>query len=360
MVDSLEIVNLGVWQAAINTAAVLLSKNISSELWFPAVEHAVVPEYVAAVPLHQLSMQELKEKIHTRQLDKNNTIIVTHGCWRFATRWAAHLRSKGFAWIYTPQGMLEPWPMQHKYLKKKIYYYLVEKRLASKASVIRAVSQPEKKNLQGLFSKNIVQLIPNGVVCAPAFIPQKSTTVLHFVFMARLHSKKGIVPLVKAWLESSLLNNNSYRLTIAGPDEGELPVVQSLIAHATNIAYIGLVSGAEKDKLLASASYYVLPSFSEGFPTSLLEAMEKGAIPVITSGCNFNEVFEQALGYEITTDQHNIKNMLEQLAAKGPDAALQQQYARCYHFIKDNYTLERIAALQYALYTSLLNRTEGS
>ncbi len=108
--------------------------------------------------------------------------------------------------------------------------------------------------------------------------------------------KKGIVPLVKAWLQSALLNNTACRLIIAGPDEGELPLIQSLITDATNIEYIGMVSGDAKDKLLASASYYLLPSFSEGFPTSLLEAMEKGAIPVITRGCNFNEVFEQNIG----------------------------------------------------------------
>ena len=355
ILDSLDAVNMGVWKAAIATASQLSSMGIVSEMWFPEKRVDPVPPAVIPVPLKKFSIAALQKIIAARSLNKYTDLIVSHGCWRYATKWGAHLHQNGFIWIYTPQGMLEPWPMRHKYLKKKIYFSLVEKRMAVQADVIRAVSNPEKKTLEKLFPGSAVKLIPNGVVCSPLFESNKPDNRINFVFMARLHHKKGLIPLVQAWLRSTLLNNPAFQLQIAGPDEGELPLLTTLISGTSNIEYRGVVSGEEKDKLLSGATYYVLPSFSEGFPTSLLEAMERGAIPVITRGCNFDEVFEQELGYEITTDPANIQQVLEQLAKKGNYAGLKEKAEKTHNFIRDNYTLDRIASMQYDLYVPLLN-----
>ena len=95
------------------------------------------------------------------------------------------------------------------------------------------------------------------------------------------------------------------KLIIVGPDEGELAKILPLISG--NIEYKGPLFDSEKSEVLQKAHYYFLPSFSEGFPSSVVEAMSFGAIPVITQGCNFPEVFEQHLGYEISTDQESKK-----------------------------------------------------
>lgn len=359
LVDNLEMVNIGVWNAAISTSSILAKKGIVSEIWYPAVKHVSLQSSIAGIALESSSYSELDKQIKQQQLNSQTDIIITHGCWRYPTKWGARLKQNGFTFIYTPHGMLEPWPMRHKFLKKKLYFKLKEQQMAALADTIRAVSKPEKDRLSHLFKHNSIVHIPNGVICAPVFINRKSTLPLNFVFMARLHHKKGIIPLVKAWIQSFLANNQSYRLQIAGPDEGELPVLQSLIKDVSNIEYLGVVSGAAKEELLSRASYYVLPSFSEGFPTSLLEAMEKGAIPVITKDCNFNEIFDEELGYKITTGPSDIKNVLEALAGQD-EKLLKAKYEKCYRFIKANYTLEHIAELQFDLYTSLLNRKSSA
>src|SRR5207249_4774582 len=60
-----------------------------------------------------------------------------------------------------------------------------------------------------------------------------------FLFMARLHHKKGVLPLVKAWLHSPLQNNANYELVIAGPDEDELKKIKPLLAQSDNAIYVG-------------------------------------------------------------------------------------------------------------------------
>ncbi|MEJ0030745.1 MAG: glycosyltransferase [Bacteroidota bacterium] len=87
--------------------------------------------------------------------------------------------------------------------------------------------------------------------------------------------------MVEAW-HAINSQNNSVKLIIAGPDEGELKHIQHLIKG--NVEYAGAVYGDGKKKLLNEASYYLLPSYSEGFPTSVLEAMSYGQIPLISSG----------------------------------------------------------------------------
>ncbi|MBC6491015.1 hypothetical protein BC349_08235 [Flavihumibacter stibioxidans] len=329
--------------------------GIDSEVWFPANSVTSIPGQITipAYPLESLTISYLKSLIHSRQLDTANDIIVTHGCWQFATHWGAFLKKLGYKWIYVPHGMLEPWPLQHKKWKKKLYLKFFERRMILKADLIRAVSSSEAQNLKKLFPAKNVILVPNGVECESEFKVIKENTPMIFVFMARLHQKKGIVHLVNAWLRSSLNNDSGYQLLIAGPDEGELPLIEPLIKKTNNIRYVGVVKGSSRDELLASAHFYVLPSYSEGFPTSVIEAMEKGAIPLISRECNFNEAFDAGLAIDVKPDPAVIAPVLEKVATTAREE-IALKGAACYQFIKAGYSLEQIAALQKFVYLELL------
>jgi glycosyltransferase involved in cell wall biosynthesis len=53
--------------------------------------------------------------------------------------------------------------------------------------------------------------------------------------------------------------------------------------------YEGVVSGIEKDKLLKTCDVFLLPSFYEGLPMSLLECMSFGMVPVTTNVGSISE-----------------------------------------------------------------------
>ena len=252
--------------------------------------------------------------------------------------------------------MLEPWSMQQKRFKKWLYFSLLERRLLAKADVIRAVGTPEFNNLQKMLSAK-VELIPNGIPSLDQPFSEKPASPRHFLFMARLHHKKGLLPMVRAWLNSSLANNSLYQLTIAGPDDGELTALKGLLTSSgvTNIQYVGAVYGAEKEVLLQRSHFYLLPSFSEGFPTSLLEAMQYGLIPLMTSGCNFPEALEAELAIAITPEEASILKGLNQ-AAELSSADLNNWGQKAAAFVNQHYNLSHIAELQYKLYKSLLEK----
>jgi glycosyltransferase involved in cell wall biosynthesis len=355
IVDSVDNINYGVWHAAIVNATLLSGDGIETELWYPEKAFKC-PIGVTGIGLPLLTIKELKNIVIKRNLDPSKDIIVTHGAWKYPTRWGAWLKRKGFRWVYVPQGMLEPWSMKQKWLKKQVYFNLIEKKLATKADAIRAVSFPESENLKALMKHSIIKFIPNGVLVEEreTAINRERITRRSYLFLSRLHHKKNVVTLAEAWLKSRLNNDEFCELLIAGPDQGELEKLMPLVKRSRNIRYIGSVYDENKKEVLEKCTFYVLPSFSEGLPSSLLEAMSYGLIPVISEGCNLPEVFTQNLGIKVGTNVESIRSVLDETvtwkAQTITDIGLKSR-----QFIKRNYSIESITDLQMMLFKELGN-----
>jgi len=360
IVDRLDRVNFGIWNAAIATAGELQARHgVVSEVWFPAAgNEARESELNGARPraLPSTSRTQLESTLREAGLDPARDLIVSHGCWQFPTRWGLALRKRGFRWVAVPHGMLEAWSLSQKRIRKWLYFHLAERRYLHQADRIRAVGQPEFETLRKSFGSRVTW-IPNGVPSLSRPLdPTAKPAGWNFLFMARLHHKKGLIPLVRAWLDSSLARRADCQLNIAGPDDGELPVLRALLekpGEARNIRYLGAVYGQEKQAQLEQNHFYVLPSHSEGFPTSVLEAMQYGLVPLITSGCNFPDVFERSLGIRITPEAERIRQGLEE--AMHLDRESWSRLAREAHaLIESRYIYPQLADEQNSLYNELL------
>ncbi|MEI7675409.1 MAG: glycosyltransferase [Bacteroidales bacterium] len=348
IVSSVSKINYGVWNAAFFGSDYLKSAHqIDAELWICT---KTTTDYEDIAVPYQYFQKDQKSKNGfekwLKEYDKNDTLVVTHGAWLEPTKMGYWAKQKGFKWIHLPQGMMEPHAFKTSTWKKKIYLTLFEGRYLKKVDVIRAVSDPEYANLCKMFPR--VVRIFNGVKALGETI-QKDSKQTIYLFLARLHKKKGIVHLVEAWANEMYSRPNS-KLIIAGPDEGELKKIQSFIHH--NIDYIGPVFGEEKINLLKKTHYYVLPSYSEGFPSSVVEAMSYGAIPVISEGCNFPQVFVEKLGFEVSTNHRSIQTVFSELKNCEFDIQLSQ---RNIDFVKNNLSEEVIGEQLYQLYRNILN-----
>lgn len=322
LIDNVEKVNFGIWNAALINSSLLLEKGVKSYALYPDSEQEFTYPDVSCLSFSKL--EDISEILLNNDLDAATTIVISHGCWRWPSKLGFTLKNQGYKWIAVPHGMLEPWSMSQKALKKKIYWALFEKRYLKSADKIRAVGKPEYDNLVNIFAQKTF-LVHNGVDF-PKDLKPKSTEKLVFLFMARLHKKKGILPLVQAWKKSRLNDNVKFELRIAGPDDGELSAINRELEQVTNIHYLGAVYGDKKNDLLAESHVYILPSLSEGFPSSVVEAMGFGLLPLISEGCNFPEAFEQkvAINVEIDTIETKLNKIADlnsdEIAKKGFDA----------------------------------------
>lgn len=101
------------------------------------------------------------------------------------------------------------------------------------------------------------------------------------VFVGRLSKEKGVARLVEAF---SCINNKEWKLVLAGdgPETTSLKQLAAELKIKERVTFLGKVSGV--DLLLAQSSIFVLPSFLEGFPNALCEAMSAG-LPSICFDC---------------------------------------------------------------------------
>jgi len=108
----------------------------------------------------------------------------------------------------------------------------------------------------------------------------KSTDKIKILFLARLLREKGVFETVKAFRNLTKKYNN-IELTIAG-DGKDLDELKDMVRNDKNIILTGHVEGERKIDLFKENHIYCLPSYSEGLPTSVLEAMAFG-MPIITT-----------------------------------------------------------------------------
>src|SRR5262249_50259556 len=156
-------------------------------------------------------------------------------------------------------------------------------RHLTNAACLHAVTSSEADAIRRYGLSNPVCMIPHGVD-----LPCLDNTNLIrqekvFLFLGRIHPKKGLMNLLTAW---QLLQRDGgsaaaeWQLWIAGWDQGhhEADLRKYCAEHAlqSSVRFVGPKFGAEKDSLLRSVAAFVLPSFSEGLPMSVLEAWAYG------------------------------------------------------------------------------------
>ena len=105
------------------------------------------------------------------------------------------------------------------------------------------------------------------------------------LFFGRLNPTKGPEKLAQ-----TAINITKKRKDIAfvwvGPDEGKAEEVKKLIKSYKNMFYLGAIRGKDKiAEMYQSADVYVMPSYREGLPLTLFEAMAS-SLPIVASPVN--------------------------------------------------------------------------
>lgn len=161
------------------------------------------------------------------------------------------------------------------------------------ADEVIVISDVIKKSLASKYGRLNTHLIFNGVpsaVISPVteYIESLGLKPRKYVFaLGRLVEEKGFDILINAF---SGLSREDLRLVIAGDSDHETDYSKSLkeLAKQNGIIMPGFVRGEKLHQLFSHARLFVLPSFHEGLPISLLEAMSY-ELPVLVSDIPANK-----------------------------------------------------------------------
>jgi glycosyltransferase involved in cell wall biosynthesis len=286
-------------------------------------------------------------------------LLHDHGLWLPNNHQVARICSKqAIPYVVSTHGMLEPWAMQFNAWKKRIAWYLFQKKDLSTARVIHSTAEQESANLQKFGLGVPIATIPLGIGL-PEILPKRTySKKKRILFLSRIQKKKGLDMLVDAWAE---IRNPDWEIIMAGPDEnGEQQRITALINEKKlkeSVRFIPPVWGEEKWQLYRSADLFVLPTHSENFGLVIGEALGC-AVPVITTqGAPWNVLEDYACGWWTEVNTYGIRDAL--LAAiQLSDEEREAMGERGRRLIQQKYSWQQVARQMLQLYAWVLGQSE--
>lgn len=238
-------------------------------------------------------------------------------------------RRAGRPYVVSPRGSLQQWALGQKRWKKVPYWTLIERGNLRTAAALHATSTSEADDIQGVLPGAPVFIVPNG--CDAVSVPEAAREPARVVFLGRIHKKKGFDVLVPALSEVARAIPEVETI-VAGPDQdGEWRRIEQNVEKATprpRVRYVGPVYGEEKYRLLASATVFVLPSHSENFGISVVEAMACGTPVVVSRNCPWEEVRTSGAGHWVENTPEAVASAILQVLKDRPAAKRMSQAGR--------------------------------
>lgn len=231
-----------------------------------------------------------------REAIRGYDIVHIHSMYLFHDIVAAHYcRKFNVPYLIRPHGTLDPFIYKRHRLRKSIMELLFERKNIQYATAIHFTTEEEKKLAAPSISKTSGVVVPLGIdLYEYKNLPEQGLFRSRYpevdgkkivLFFGRMNFKKGLNILVRAFGQMVKKREN-VQLVLAGPDnEGYGEKVrdwlhrEGILDHAT---FTGMLTGEDKLSVLQDADVFALPSYSENFGISVVEAMACG-VPVIIS-----------------------------------------------------------------------------
>ncbi|QJE94293.1 glycosyltransferase [Luteolibacter luteus] len=289
-------------------------------------------------------------------------MIHDHGLWLPSNYKVAQLASAmKTPRVVSPRGMLEPWALEHRKWKKRLAWWLYQKRCLKSAAALHATSDAEAEQFRRLGLKMPVIVLPNGVDL-PEIPDEVAEAAPHSsrrtaLFLSRIHPKKGLPLLLDAWAR---VKPQDWDLHIVGPDEGgHLADLQKqakqLGLGSDLVRFSGPLDGAEKAAAFREASLFVLPTYSENFGIAAAEALAHGLPVITTHGAPWQVLETERCGWWVPVEGDAIAKALLDASAR-PEAELREMGRRGKEMVAARYSWDGIAREMLACYQWLLGR----
>lgn len=226
-----------------------------------------------------------------------------------------------------------------------------EKYAAKYADKLIVISQAIKNDIARKYGRSETELIYNGVpeakiVTATDYITELGLKPYKYILaVGRFVEEKGFDDLIEAYTR---LRPEGYKLVIAGDSDHTTAYARQLKekAYANGVVLTGFIKGEKLAAVMTQARLFVLPSYHEGLPISLLEAMSYGK-DVLVSDIEANCLPELEPCDTFRTG--SVESLKTSIAKKLQNT---RDVARKYDMQKYNW--ENIAARTIEVYESLL------
>jgi len=173
-----------------------------------------------------------------------------------------------------------------------------------------------------------------------------------FMFLGRLNEDKGVITLAKAFAKLSMANKVVHLLYV-GPDEAGMEnEIRSIVKDIRRVSFYGMTS--EPYKFLCAGDVFCLPSYREGFGSSVIEASATG-LPVI---CSDAYGLQDAFVPNKTGLRHQVRNaddLYNQMSKLANNNELREHMGRAgVLYVQDNFSQEEVSKMFLSFYRANL------
>ena len=289
--------------------------------------------------------------------------VIINGLWQFNSLavWSA-LRGSGTPYYVFTHGMLDPWfkrayPLKH--VKKWLYWPWAEYRVLRDARAVFFTSEEERRLARQSFwlyrCREVV--VGYGTKPPPGDAAEQRARFLGvfpkcagkrlFVFMGRLHEKKGCDLVLQAFAVVAAADP-SLHLVMAGPDQegwqGNLVDLARSLGLSGRVTWPGMLKGDLKWGALRAAELFLLPSHQENFGIAVAEALACGVPVLISDQVNiWREIQESGAGLvDSDTQAGTLRSCRRWMQLSEPvRQAMREKAERCF---RERFAMEHVAA----------------
>lgn len=190
--------------------------------------------------------------------------ILIRICKMMHTKVILHAHGAGFEEFYSQSK-------RKRYIRKTL----------NKVDKLIVLSNSWKEFYATLVDESKIEVIYNSIDI-PENIDKQEENITQGIFLGRLGKRKGVYDLIDS-VESLAKEKIELKITLAG--DGEIEEVKKIIQKKKLEKYfdiVGWIEKEQKEKLLEKSEFLVLPSYHEGLPMAILEAMSRKVLVIST------------------------------------------------------------------------------
>lgn len=296
-------------------------------------------------------------------------VLHIHGLWlkmyHRAARWAME---SGIPIVWSTHGMTAPWSMRHKRWKKLPAWWLYQKRDLKRAVAIHCTTEQEAEWNKSLGFRNCF-IAPLGTHLPKinqfhSPTPTQNSNSTHtLLFVGRIYPVKGLVNLIKAWhiLHESTCSTwfKNWKLRIVGPDEaGHQSELESLVRELNlvdSVEFPGPKFGDDLSTEYDNCDCLVLPSFTENFGATIVDALAHGKPCIASTFTPWRELQDRGCGWWVCNDPEPLANAIKEMMSLD-DGVRKAMGEKGRKLVEEKYTWAAVAETMIAKYKAIISR----
>lgn len=201
-----------------------------------------------------------------------------------------------------------------KYVFFKIMGLLYGNRI-----IYHATSEEEKEQIQKIFGrKRRVFVAPNYMII-PDYIDDSLRThgYKDLIYVGRIAPIKALDKLAKALSLSKAFLDSPSKLHVLGECKGEyyhmLTQMIDELGLKDKVVFHGVVTGCDKDLLIANSCCLILASESENFGNVVIEALAQGTPVIASKGTPWSELEDKGAGFWVSNKPEELSVVIDKV-----------------------------------------------